>query len=193
MLRMLHAPPRRADMSTPPFLEMGVRRAEGVQEKLHRLRLRSETGPLSHRPMRNIAIIMTLLLGGYAVAFFSGAGPVLAGRIGICAVFVFTASGHFAKTDEMALMLPASVPLRRGIVRLSGVFELAVAAAILSREYRPAGLAICVFLLLTAPLNVRSAFRRVAFGGHALGPVYLAIRLPLQVLLLVWTWWFTLR
>ena len=43
------------------------------------------------------------------------------------------------------------------------------------------------------PLNIYSAIHRVQFGGHSSGPWYLAIRLPLQVLLFVWTYWFTLH
>jgi uncharacterized membrane protein len=50
-----------------------------------------------------------------------------------------------------------------------------------------------VFLFFAAPLNIYAAYRRVNFGGHASGPGYLFIRLPLQIFLIVWIWWFALR
>jgi hypothetical protein len=30
-------------------------------------------------------------------------------------------------------------------------------------------------------------------GGHAWGPVYLLLRAPLQLAILLWVYWFTLR
>ncbi|HTQ32350.1 MAG TPA: hypothetical protein VMI53_14150 [Opitutaceae bacterium] len=144
--------------------------------------------------MINLAIIVGLLLGSDLVARAGGASPALAGRIALGAVFLFTALGHFLKTAEMAEMLPSSVPQRRLIIRLSGVLELAMAAAVIPAPFsRAAGLAICAFLLLATPANVFAAWRRIPFGGHARGPAYLALRLPLQALLFGWAYWFTLR
>jgi uncharacterized membrane protein len=31
------------------------------------------------------------------------------------------------------------------------------------------------------------------FGGHGAGPIYLAVRLPLQLVLIGWTWWHAVR
>jgi uncharacterized membrane protein len=33
----------------------------------------------------------------------------------------------------------------------------------------------------------------VDIGGHAAGPAYLLIRLPLQLILIAWAWWFGVR
>jgi uncharacterized membrane protein len=144
--------------------------------------------------MKNVVIIACLLFGAFLVALLCGADRAFAGRVGISAVFFFTALGHFAKSDEMRQMLPASLPQRKLVILLSGIFELVLAAAVLIGAcFRSAGLAICAFLVLATPLNIYSAIHRVRFGGHSSGPWYLGIRLPLQVLLIVWTYWFTLR
>jgi uncharacterized membrane protein len=144
--------------------------------------------------MKNVVIIACLLFGAFLVAVLCGADRAFSGRVGISAVFFFTALGHFAKPEEMMHMLPAGVPQRRLVILLSGIFELVLATAVLiSACFRSAGLAICAFLVLATPLNIYSAIHRVQFGGHSSGPWYLAIRLPLQVLLFVWTYWFTLR
>ena len=144
--------------------------------------------------MKNVAIIVGLLFGAFLVAELCGAEQAFSGRIGISAVFFFTGLGHFAKSDEMMQMLPAVIPHQRFVILLSGMIELLLAIAVLDRDYvRLAGLAICAFLVFVTPLNIYSAIRRVEFGGHASGPRYLVIRLPLQALLFVWTYWFTLR
>ena len=123
-----------------------------------------------------------------------GADAKAAGRIGISAVFAFTALGHFVKRDEMAAMIPASMPARPAIVVLSGLLEAFLAVVVLIPTYsKAAGIALCVFLVLVTPVNVYAAITKVNFGGHAAGPRYLFLRLPLQLVLLIWTYWFAIR
>ena len=144
--------------------------------------------------MKNVALMVLLLVGGFGVARAAGAETNLAGRIGVAAVFLLTAIGHFVKPDEMLHMIPPSLPARRTAVILSGFLELFFAFGIVVARFAHAtGVAICVFLVLVTPLNVYSALNKVQFGGHAAGPRYLAVRLPLQLLLLIWTWWFAVR
>jgi uncharacterized membrane protein len=52
---------------------------------------------------------------------------------------------------------------------------------------------ICLILLLVGvlPSNIYAAFSRIAFGGHAAGPVYLLLRIPFQLLLIWWTYFAT--
>ena len=105
--------------------------------------------------MKNVVIIACLLFGAFLVAVLCGADRALSGRVGISAVFFFTALGHFAKPEEMMHMLPAGVPQRRLVILLSGIFELVLATAVLiSACFRSAGLAICAFLVLATPLNI---------------------------------------
>jgi uncharacterized membrane protein len=141
--------------------------------------------------MRNVAIMLALLMGVFGIACAVGLSAGEAGRMAFAAIFIFTALGHFAKTSEMVEMLPVWVPSRRLVVIASGVFELALAAAILvPASFRLAAAASIAFLALVTPLNVYSAVRGVKFGGHGDGPTYLLIRIPLQVLLITWIWWF---
>jgi uncharacterized membrane protein len=146
------------------------------------------------RHMQNIAVILGLLFGGFAIARLCGANARAAGRIGIAAVFAFTAMGHFARRDEMSAMIPVWIPARTELVVLSGVMEAIFAMFILVPKYsRTAGIVICLFLVMVTPLNIYAAIERVDFGGHVAGPPYLMLRLPLQAVLLVWTYWFTVR
>jgi uncharacterized membrane protein len=58
---------------------------------------------------------------------------------------------------------------------------------------RYTGIALGVFLLLVLPSNVYAAFQRIDFGGHGAGPAYLLVRVPLQLFLIGWIYWFAVR
>ena len=141
--------------------------------------------------MATPAILLTLLLAPWVAARLAGAAPgsrAAAARWGLTAVFAFTAVGHFVQTEAMAAMIPPFVPWRREIVLASGVLEIALAVALaVPRLRRPAGWAAVALLLGFLPINVWAAWNRVPMGGHAWGPAYLLVRVPLQLVLLAWT------
>jgi uncharacterized membrane protein len=118
----------------------------------------------------------------------------LRGRISLACLFVVTGLGHFAKTTEMAEMLPAWVPLRFALTYVTGVLELAGAIGLLlPRVSRIAGVCLMAFLVLVFPANVYASINQVAMGGHEAGPMYLLIRGPFQILLVWWAYWFAVR
>lgn len=143
--------------------------------------------------MGNIILILILLLGPFfGMALFSIAEP-LRGHIAITCVFLFTGIGHFLRARPMSAMLPPKIPetWRLPIIYLSGVFEIVLAVGVLVDAWsKLAGVVLCVFLIGVLPANIGSAIRRVPFGGHGAGPVYLLARVPLQILLICWVWWF---
>ena len=144
-------------------------------------------------------VMLALLTGPYLVA---RAAPRLAGRsdprraaaLGLALMFAFTALGHFAQPGPMAEMLPPWIPGRILLVYLSGVLELALAAAFLVERWRTyAGWIAAALLIGFFPLNVYAALQRVPMGGHAWGPAYLLVRGPVQLAILLWVYWFTIR
>jgi len=144
--------------------------------------------------MRNIAIIITLLLLPYWALNPMHVAEPTRGRIGAALVFAFTSIGHFARTSSMAEMVPTGIPMRVGLIYVTGVLELLGAIALLIPHFsRGAGVALCVFLLLVLPSNVYAAFQRIDFGGHGAGPIYLLVRVPLQLFLIGWIYWFAVR
>lgn len=139
-------------------------------------------------------IILVLLVSPYVITRMSDVSPQrreLAGIVGLTSVFLFTGVGHFVETASMAHLIPSFVPQRTTLIQASGVVEILLALALLVPGLRHrAGWLLIWMLLLLLPFNVYAAFQRIPMGGHAWGPVYLWIRIPLQVLLLIWAYRF---
>lgn len=113
-------------------------------------------------------------------------------RVGLSLFFIFTAIGHFIRTEEMAAMLPPSVTYRIELIYLTGVLELLGAIGVwIPRLMRLIGLLLIVMLLGVLPANVYSAINRVEFGGHGAGPTYLFVRIPFQLFAIWWTYFAT--
>lgn len=141
-----------------------------------------------------LIFLLTLLIVPYWALLPLGWREGVRGRVGLVLLFAFTGLGHFFKTAEMALMLPAWTPGRTAVVYASGVFEWAAAVALLVPSLaRPIGWVLILFLLAVLPSNIYAAIERVPFGGHEAGPAYLWIRVPVQFLLIGWIYWFAVR
>jgi uncharacterized membrane protein len=109
-------------------------------------------------------------------------------------MLMFTASGHYLTPELMADMLPPWVPFRPFLVFVTGLLELAIAAALLwPGTRRLAGWIAIAVLILFFPANIYAALNHVPMGGHAWGPSYLLIRAPLQAIVVLWAYWFTAR
>jgi uncharacterized membrane protein len=80
------------------------------------------------------------------------------------------------------------------LVYATGVLEVAIALGFfIPRSRRFAGWVAAAVLVLLFPANIYAAVNHVPMGGHAWGPVYLLIRAPLQAVILLWVYWFTIR
>ena len=113
-------------------------------------------------------------------------------RVGLSIFFIFTAVGHFLTSEQMATMLPPSVPYRVELVYLTGIFELLGAIGVwIPRLTRLTGLLLIIMLIGILPANIYSALKRVEFGGHGAGPLYLLVRLPFQLFVICWTYFAT--
>ncbi len=147
--------------------------------------------------MATLLIILALLVLPYLLLAAPPPlrrAPSLRGRIGLALVFFFTGAGHFIMPREMATLIPPAVPGRVPIIYITGVIEIAAAAALLvPRLARPAGLFIIAMLIGLLPFNIYGAVTRAPFGGHSWGPVYLLLRIPLQVILIAWAYRFAVR
>ena len=113
-------------------------------------------------------------------------------RVGLSLFFIFTAIGHFLTSEQMAMMLPPSVPYRVELIYLTGIFELLGAIGVwIPRLTRLTGLLLIIMLVAMLPANIYSALERVEFGGHSAGPLYLLVRVPFQLFVIGWTYFAT--
>ena len=140
-------------------------------------------------------VLLALLVAPWLVAKLLGREDARdAGCLGIALLFVFTGIGHFGRTAEMVAMLPERLPARETAVLVSGVVEIVLGLAVLSRSSRRvAGWLLVALLVAFLPVNVWAAWHHVGPGGHERGPVYLLVRVPLQVFVAAWVIVFACR
>lgn len=112
-----------------------------------------------------------------------------------CAVYaiaaLFLAAGvlHFLIPRSYQAIVPPFLPARRFLVYLSGACELAGGAGVLvPRTRRAAALGLVALLAAVFPANVQMLLGAVAAGKPGWQVALLALRLPLQPLLMVVVW-----
>ena len=134
---------------------------------------------------------LALTLLGKWTSAFEIAAPTRA-RVGLSLFFLFTSIGHFIKTEEMAAMLPASVPYRIWLIYVTGILELLGAIGVwIPPLTKLTGFLLILMLIGVLPANIYSAINRIDFGGHAAGPAYLLVRVPFQIFAIWWTYFAT--
>jgi uncharacterized membrane protein len=114
------------------------------------------------------------------------------GRVGLSLFLVFTAIGHFTRTQAMADMMTSFLPCRIALVYLTGLLEIFAAIGLwIPGRVRSTGICLMCMLVGFLPVNIYAAINHVDFGGHGVGPIYLLFRVPFQFLVLGWTYWAT--
>ena len=150
--------------------------------------------------MVQLLVLLLIVVGTYGVLtllhMISSVhlSPSLRGRISLTIFFLFTGASHFLMPEEMAQMLPSFVPLRVEIVYVTGVLEILGAIGLLIPGLqRLTSIVLIIFLFGVLPANIYAAATFVEFGAHAYGPVYLLARIPFQLFLIWWVYYFGIR
>src|SRR5512138_2294892 len=111
-------------------------------------------------------------------------------RIGLAAMFVFTAVSHFHPRTRRDLirMVPATLPAPELLVTATGVLELLGAVGLLVPQAGPsASYGLMVLLVAMFPANVQAAREGLMIAGRRTLP--LLWRLPLQLFWIAALWW----
>jgi uncharacterized membrane protein len=114
---------------------------------------------------------------------------VLAGLMISAGVLHFTAERFFSQ------IVPPFLPAARLLVWVSGVFEIALGLMLLvPRARRIAGLGLVALYVAVFPANLYMAVANVQLQGmpswyQQPSPLALWLRLPLQIVLVVWALW----
>ena len=113
--------------------------------------------------------------------------------LGLFVVFAFFTGGgitHFTSPDAFVAIMPPYLPFHLEIVYITGVMELAGAACLLFAATRYwAGNFLFVFTIAVTPANVHMWLHPELFPE--IDPMFLSIRLVLQVVLLAVIWFST--
>jgi uncharacterized membrane protein len=138
--------------------------------------------------------LIVLVVAFTATALITRGQFTLSGNLAMCLMLCFTALGHFKFTQGMMLMLPSAIPAKKAIIYTSGVAEIALGLALLIPAWRLyTGYILIAFFLLILPANIHAARRHVniergTYDGPGLN--YLWFRVPLQILFIIWIWFF---
>ena len=121
----------------------------------------------------------------------------LAGRIGMSAMLVLTAIGHFMFTKGMSMMMPEFIPFKTELVYFTGFVEIAAATGLQVPKFRVlTGWLLIVFFILILPVNIYAAIHHVdmataTFNGDGLH--YLWYRVPLQLFFIGWIYFSSIK
>ncbi len=121
----------------------------------------------------------------------------LSARIAMSVMLCFTAIGHFLYTKGMAMMMPSFIPLKTGLVYLTGVFEILLAIGLVLPKFKfITAWILIVFLILMLPVNIYEAwhnvdYQKASYDGPGLS--YLWFRIPLQFFFILWVYSSSIR
>ncbi|KAA6439186.1 hypothetical protein FEM33_12965 [Dyadobacter flavalbus] len=147
-------------------------------------------------------VLIVLLISFFAslglTKVYSGSWDyLLCGNIAMCVMLFFTAIGHFKFSKGMQLMIPEIVPFRKALVFVTGIMEIVAGIALLFPSLRHGtGIFLIVFFLLILPANVHAAINKIDYQKNTLdgkGLDYLWFRIPFQIFLMLWVWYFSVR
>jgi uncharacterized membrane protein len=107
--------------------------------------------------------------------------------------YVFAGIQHFRVPEFYIPMMPPYLPWHAELVFLSGVAEVLCGLGVLLAPTRKlAAWATIALLVAVFPANIHVAVNDVALFGATEGAGALGyIRLPLQLVLIAWAWWYT--
>jgi len=154
---------------------------------------------LNKKDMKPLFVLLTVFLISNLVIrqYKDDMDYHLAGKIALAATLLFTSLGHLIYTKGMLLMLPDFIPLKKEMIYVTGLLEVMGAFGLfIPALSRLTGMLLIVFFLLILPTNIYASIKHLnyetaTFDGK--GPGYLWFRIPFQLLLIGWTYYFVLR
>ncbi|MCF2446473.1 hypothetical protein L0657_21120 [Dyadobacter sp. CY345] len=148
-------------------------------------------------PVLIVLLTVFAVTTGISKIFLGDWQFILNGNIAMFFMLCFTALGHFKFASGMEKMLPRFLPMKKEIVLLTGVFEILAGIALLFPNLRHiAGILLIIFFILILPANIKAAidhldYQKGTFDGK--GTSYLWFRVPLQIFLILWVWYFAVN
>jgi len=109
----------------------------------------------------------------------------------LAAFFVLAGLNHFIKPDFYLKIMPPYLPWHLLLVYLSGVVEIVLGLLLLIPKFtRAAAWGLIALLLAVFPANIHMAINQELYPEYNAAALWL--RLPLQLVLIAWAYWYTL-
>jgi uncharacterized membrane protein len=104
--------------------------------------------------------------------------------------FALAGLNHFINPAFYLNIMPPYLPWHAFLVYLSGFFEVLFGILVLLSKYRRVGAwGIIAVLIAVTPANVHMALHPQLYPE--IRPFFLWLRLPLQLVLIAWAYWYT--
>lgn len=99
---------------------------------------------------------------------------------------------HFAIPDPFVKIMPPYLPWHLELVYISGFFEILGGIGLLIVPVsQAAAWGLIALFIAVFPANINQAVNQIAIAGVPNNPLFYWIRLPLQVVLIAWAYWYT--
>jgi uncharacterized membrane protein len=111
-------------------------------------------------------------------------------RVLLAHAFVAIGVLHFVRPGTFEQIVPPYLPWPLALVYISGYFEILGGCCIMNPAVRrAAGWGLIAVLIGVFPANLHMAVNDVPVNGQHLSPLALWLRLPFQLVFIVWVWW----
>ncbi|MFO0662234.1 MAG: DoxX family membrane protein [Polyangiaceae bacterium] len=98
--------------------------------------------------------------------------------------------GHFVNPTPFVKIVPSFLPAPLALVYVSGVFEVLGGVGVLIERVRKlASYGLVALYVAVFPANINMAVNHIQIGDTPVPEAMLWLRLPLQVVLIVWALW----
>lgn len=140
-----------------------------------------------------IVLIIASIIASFSLKFMKGVYNFpLSARIGMTAMLLFTAMGHFLFTDGMAMMIPEFIPFKKELVYVTAIIEICGAVGLHIPQFKTmTAWLLILFFILILPANIKASieqlnYQKATFDGNGLR--YLWFRIPLQLFFIAWVY-----
>ncbi|KAB1231551.1 DoxX family protein [Chryseobacterium viscerum] len=143
-----------------------------------------------------VILFVTFILALLGTFLFQGKPDfIFSGNLGMAVFIVFTGLSHFKFQKGMAMMIPDFMPAKMFWVYSTGVLEMAAGIGLMIPAIREiTAILLIIFYVLVFIANINSSRKKInIFKADHTGPgmKYLYYqRIPMQIILIVWTWYF---
>lgn len=143
-----------------------------------------------------IILFVTFILSLLGSFIFLGRPDVLfSGNLGMAVFIIFTGLSHFKFQKGMEMMIPDFIPARMFWVYCTEFLEIAAGIGLMIPVTREiTAVLLIIFYILVFIANINSSRKNInIFKADHTGPGMRYLyrqRIPMQVILIVWTWYF---